>query len=268
MNNKGKQEHQNIKQSLIDEKEPLYGNCEGRFAFTTITSEFAQSLLPKDLELAPQDYAPAGNHPLLLMYNDTWLHANPFLEKQAKKHKLDFTLHYNEFIVMLPYVQFKEDKYNEDAPFCFLPVLYLDSPLAVAGGRVFWDFNKELAKFKTKGQVYEIRHELSKTLFLTSEFTLSEGAPVIGTSLSNFQSIEPILRLPVIEYGHIGYVTSIYKVEYENQYISPYSQRFTNHSSKFMPPGSFESKSILSRPMGCFIMNYNWSLSYAKLIKF
>ncbi len=112
-----------------------------------------------------------------------------------------------------------------------------------------------------------MRHELLKSLYLTSQFTNSAEPPVIGTSLSNFEAITPILELPVLEYGVVGYITSIYKVEYENQYISPFGLEFTNHSSKFMPEGSFKSLPIDTSVMGCFIMEYNWSLSYAKFIK-
>ncbi|WP_179345683.1 acetoacetate decarboxylase family protein [Winogradskyella ursingii] len=268
MSNKVNQERKPITQNSIDESEPLYGKCDGRFVFISVTSAFAQSLLPKDLTLASQDYTPAGKHPLLLMYNDTWLHSNPFLEKMAKKHNLDLDLHYNEFIVMLPYVKFKDDNYNEDAPFCFLPVLYLDSWLAVLGGRIFWEFNKKLARFTTDGPIYEIRHELSKNLYLTSEFTDSAEPPVLGRSLSNFEAITPILQLPVLEYGVIGYITSIYKVGFENQYISPFNVKGTNHTSSYLPKGMFQSSSIESNVMGSFIMQYQWSLSYAKFIKF
>ena len=268
MNHQPKQEQDLITQSHIDEREPLYGKCDGRFALISSSSSFAENLLPKDLELAPQNYTSQGSHPLLLMYNDTWLHSNPFLEKSAKKHNLDLNLHYNEFIVMLPFVQFKDSKYNEDAPFCFLPVLYLDSWLAVLGGRVFWEFNKELARFKTKGSTYEIHHEVFNRLYLTSQFSNSQAPPVIGSSLSNFEAITPILQLPVIEYGKMGYITSIYKVEYENQYISPFSLSGTNYDSPYLPKGNFQSPSIETDVMGSFSLQYNWSLSYAKLIKF
>lgn len=251
----------------IAQKEPLFGKCKGRFSFIIVSNEFAQELLPPDLELAPQNYTQNDQHPLLLMYNNTWLHSNPFLEKIAKTNHLDLNLHYNEFIVMMPYVQFKDDNYNKDGPYCFLPVLYLDSLLAVLGGRIFWEFNKEMAHFSTDQPQYSVSHEISRKTYLTSQFSLS-GMPVISSSVSNFQSITPILELPVIEYGNLGYITSIYKVNYENAYIMPFDLTMTNHSSSYLPISTFNSPNILTQEMGSFNMDYEWSLTYAKFIKF
>lgn len=249
----------------IDKAEPLYGTCNGRFSFTPIKSSMASSLLPSDLELAPQSYTPEGLHPVLFMFNDTKLHTNVFLEKIAKDNHLELNLHYNEFIVMLPYVQFKEEKYNEDGPFCFLPVLYLDSLLAVLGGRIFWEFNKELAHFTTDKPIYKISHELFGPTYFTSEFSDTDTR-ILGSSLENFVAITPILRLPVLEHGIIGYMKSIYKVEYENAFISPFSLKLTNESCKFLPKGNLQSPKITNSVMGCFKMTYNWSLTYPKLI--
>jgi hypothetical protein len=92
--------------------------------------------------------------------------------------------------------------------------------------------------------------------------------PVLGSSISNFQSITPILNLPVLEYGALGYVTSIYKVNYQNAYIMPYELELTNHSSPYLPKTSISSPSIIEQPMGSFNMHYEWSLTYAKFIKF
>src|SRR5665213_516743 len=106
------------------QKYPLEGHCEGRFAFCSVASSFLQSLLPDDLVLAPQPYTPAGEHPLLLMFNNTLLKTNPNLERISMEQNVAFTLKYYEFIVMLPYVQFKDPQYNSKGPYCYLPILY------------------------------------------------------------------------------------------------------------------------------------------------
>jgi hypothetical protein len=106
---------------------PLAGHCLGRFAFCSVDANFLQSLLPADLELAPQNYPPAGQHPLLFMFNNTWLHTNPNLEKIVAQEDIEMKLNYFEFIMMPPYVQFTDNQYNSKAPYCFLPVQYLDS---------------------------------------------------------------------------------------------------------------------------------------------
>ncbi len=247
--------------------EPLFGRCDGRFSLISVASDFAQDLLPPDLQLALQDYTPEGQHPILLMFNDTWLHSNPFLEKIAKDKHLDLSLHYNEFIVMLPYVEFRDEPYKSEGPFCFLPVLYLDSILAVLGGRIFWEFNKEMAHFYIEGSQFNVSHEITRQNYFTSQFLLS-GMAVIGSSISNFESITPILNLPVLEYGELGYITSIYKVDYLNAYIIPFDLQMINQSSSYLPKTTISSPSILEQPMGSFRLEYEWSLSYAKFIKY
>jgi hypothetical protein len=244
----------------------LYGSCEGRFAFLQAEANFLQALLPPDLELAPQQYTPAGYHPLLLMFNKTQLHTNDNLERIAKEYNLGLNLNYNEFIVMLPYVQFKDNSYNQGAPYCFLPVLYLDSLLAVLGGRIFWEFNKELARFNTLGIEYSVVSELTNTplFYSTTDMT---GVPVLDEKLGNFNAIAPILNLPVIEYGPYGYVSSIYSVDYQNQFITPGSIQVINQSCKYFPSGTLNIPSIQTQELGCFNLNYNWSLTYIKLIK-
>jgi hypothetical protein len=250
----------------ITGKDPLFGKCDGRFALTILDAQFLQSLLPPDLELAPQPYAPEGSHPLLLMFNDTWLQSNDELERITKEYHIGLNLHYNEFIVMLPYVQFKDKNYNEDAPYCFLPVLYLDSLLAVLGGRVFWEFNKELARFITVGTEFNVLHELTGNPLFYSTFNVT-GRPVPGSSVSNFNAITPILQLPVLEYGIYGYVSSVYTVGFENQLITASSLSLINQSCQYLPLKTLTIPGIDQNPMGCFYMSYNWSLSFIKFIK-
>lgn len=247
-------------------KTPLYGKCDGHFALTTVPSAFAQSLLPPDLELAPQQYAPAGYHPIMLMFNNTWLHSNEDLERITKEYHLQLNLHYNEFIVMLPFAQFKDPNHDQDGPYCFLPVLYLDSILAVLGGRIFWEFNKEMARFDIAGNQYNVMHELTNTALFSSEITIS-GPPVIDNSVPNFNAITPILDLPVLEYGIYGYVSSVYTVAYKNAIITPATLQLTNHSCKYLPPGLLDIPSIEQNEMGCFNLQYNWTLSFIKFIK-
>jgi hypothetical protein len=252
--------------SQLGDNVALYGTVKGRFAFIEVDSTFAQSLLPADLELAPQTLSPVGKHPILLLFNRTHLEPNTKLDRIAKEYKLGIELDYNEFIVMLPYVQFKDSTYNDGAPYCFLPVLYLDSLLAVLGGRIFWEFNKELARFDTSGYNFNVSSEILDTPIFTSEFLLS-GMPVRDESLQNFSIIEPVLNLPVIEHGPYGYVSSIYTVAYENQFITPSSITLNNVSCPYLPLGNITSNSITETPLGCFDLDYNWSLTYIKIVK-
>ena len=207
------------------QKYPLEGHCLGRFAFCSVDSSFLQSLLPADLELAPQNYSPAGQHPLLFMFNDTWLHTNPNLEKIVAQENVIMKLNYFEFIVMVPYVQFTDNQYNSNAPYCFLPVLYLNSILAVAGGRIFWEFNKEMANFSVGDGNFSVTDETTNNTILSS-VSFVAGFEQPNDSIKNFQDITPILQLPVIEHGPYGYVSSIYKIAFSKYRYSAFGYRF------------------------------------------
>lgn len=244
----------------------LHGKVDGRFAFLTVESTFAAGLLPKGLELSPQAYCPAGFHPLLLMFNKTELQPNEKIESISKRltgSKLE--LNYNEFIVMLPYVQFKNPAYQKKGPYCFLPILYLDSIWAVLGGRMFWEFNKQMAEFQVEKNAFGVSTEVLGSTILTSNFA-EKAPPILNSEVPNFVRIEPILRLPVIEHGVYGYVSSIYRVEYEKCMITPCEMELQNRSCDSMPKGVLKSPSILDSPMGCFTLNYDWTLTWIEFI--
>lgn len=246
---------------------PLSGSCRGRMALVSLDKDFLQPFLPEKLELAPQHYTKHTQHPLLLMFNYTHLHPNVFLAEKVNESGEELELNYNEFILMIPYVQFIDKNHNGDAPYCFLPVLYLDSLLAVIGGRIFWEFNKEMASFTTSETIFNIAHETSGETYFKSNFNDSQTL-VPARSEPNFVQIEPILNLPVIEYGPLGYVSSTYVVEYENAWITPSSATVSNNICKYLPPGEINFQPISEGIFGAFYMNYDWKLSFIKYIEF
>ncbi len=251
------------------QKYPLKGHCWGRFALAAFNSEDLQALLPPDLELAPQSYTPPGQHPLLFMFDNTWLYLNPYLTQLIDTTDVPPNLNYYEFIAMLPYVQFKNNANASDGgPYCYLPVLYLNSILAVLGGRVFWEFNKILTGFTvmTNDGSFTATDINTNSIILSGQTTLS-GLKEKGSSFPNFNKILPILQLPVIEHGPYGYVSSIYKINLDGVEITPADIAITNQQSNYFPAGLCNIPSIATNPLGAFHMNYDWELSYIKFIK-
>ena len=248
------------------QKYPLTGHCKGMFAFFSSPDNFLQSLLPSDLELAPQPYTPPGQHPFLIMFNNTWLTTNANLERVAATQDFGLNLNYYEFIVMLPYVQFKYPQYQSDGPYCYLPILYLNSLAAVLGGRIFWEFNKEMADFFVKSGDFTVSKFSSRSK-LISGLTKLSGVKQPGKSIANFREITPILKLPVIEHGRYGYVSSIYKILLDNADITPTEIDINNLLSTFLPSGLTNSPPITENPLGAFLMEYDWELSYVHFIK-
>jgi hypothetical protein len=253
--------------SVLENRNPLTGNCNGKFTFVSVDASFLQSLLPPSIILAQQKYTPPGQHPLLLMFNDTYLQSNDFLKSIARQYNIPLKLHYNEFIVMIPFVKFRDEALNESTAYCFLPVLYLDSLLAVIGGRIFWEFNKNMAVFDVTNTTYLVSSEELRQPYFYSEFILGKDR-LPSRDVKNFVSITPILELPVIEYGSYGYVSSIYKIEYEDAYIIPISSTTENRFCRYLPNTTLQVPDILVNELGGFIMNYTWSLSYIKFVRF
>jgi hypothetical protein len=258
------------KKLAVLQKFPLKGHCWGRFALGPFPAGELQILLPSDLELAPQSYTPKGQHPLLFMFNNTWLYPNPYLIDLVEEHpNKRFDLNYFEFIAMLPCVQFKDNKEaNAEGPYCFLPVLYLNNELAVWGGRVFWEFNKILTAITVMANGNYTCTDIDTGFAILSGETALTGPTQPGSSYGNFIKILPILQLPVIEHGLYGYVSSIYEIDLHGVNITPAQIGVFNHQSNFFPRGSFNIPSIATNLLGAFHMNYEWELSYIKFIKF
>lgn len=247
-------------------KDPLVGSALCDFALFTMSSEFLTSLLPEELELATSPFdVLKGMHPVFVMANDTDLRFNLFLEKAVQKQDLSPELHYEEFIFSIPYVQFKQKpRIGSQGPYIFLPVLYLNSIIAVIGGRIFYEFNKNLTSIVRSSNTMDIS---LLTLPLVNESFKQVGSSGKANTFPNFNTLSPIFALPTVEFGPYGYVESMYTVAYENVDIQPGNVEIDNKGSKYMPKGVFAIPDITTSVFGAFRFEYNWSLSYAKFIE-
>ena len=201
------------------------------------------------------------------MFNNTWLKTNKNIENFVEKEGFGLNLNYYEFIVMIPYVRFKDAQYNDDGPYCYLPVLYLNSLAAVVGGRVFWEFNKELAHFSVQPGDFTVLKFSTRTKLLSGK-TEATASRQPADSIPNFEKIKPILQLPVIEHGPLGYVSSIYHISLEKVDIAPTELDINNLGTNFLPTGILASPPITQSPLGAFLIDYDWKLSYIKFLKF
>lgn len=258
---------------LLRNEFPLVGSCKARFALAGIDATFLQTLLPDRLTLAEQNYTEVGKHPVLFMFEKTHLESD--FSRHPSRSTLDtleqdvkhfLKLDYNEFIVMLPFVKFKEGVTVEKNLFCYLPVLLLDSILAVLGGRVFWDFNKLLASFNIKEKEYAVNTSIFNDPILRGNFSI-EGDPIKAVEHENFKRLIPILELPVVEEGSGVYSKCIYKIDYQDAYITPVSSLIENFNCQYLPRNFRVSvPNICQQVMGSFDINYDWSLSYLEII--
>lgn len=121
-----------------------------------------------------------------------------------------------------------------------------------------------MARFTVTESDFLIRSEFGDQPLFKSTFTPA-GDTVRATTVQNFDAIIPILNLPVVEFGLEGYITSIYKIDYENADLTPVTTCVQNISSKYLPPEvSINSASIENQVLGAFNMNYTWELSRTK----
>lgn len=246
---------------------PLEGTALCDFALFTLPKDFLTSLLPEELELAPQPFdVPAGQHPVFIMGNDTDLHFNLFLEKVAQEQNIIPDLKYDEFLCSIPYVQFKNKPLlGSKGPYIFMPVLYLNNHIAVWGGRVFYEFNKEFMSIQKTDDTLIIENE--GTLVLQENFGKT-GAPAPAQSFPNFNTLSAIFELPTIEFGPYGYVKSKYTMDYKNSEVQPGQIEINNSTSPYLPLGSFTVPDITTSVFGAFRFPYQWSLSYISFVEF
>lgn len=244
---------------------PLSGNCHCDFAVLSFKKDFIQNLLPD--KLIPSEHPlpiPAEEHPVFIMFNKTFLQSNtPWAIGDFR-----LRLRYHEFIIGIPYVEFKNSPTNhENGPFIFLPVLYLNSLPAVIGGRIFYEFNKLMKRINVGEINFKVNSFFFNNTILKGQIN-KDGISVPGEILPNFNTITPIFNLPVVEHGIYGYVTSDYNISYENAIIQPSSIKISNISCPYMPVQNFNIPSIQESFAGAFQFNYDWSLSFIKFLKF
>lgn len=236
----------------------LYGKCNSVMAFVPIEKTFAQSLLPNGLELADQSLTDPDHHVALLHFNRTHLNF-AWLPPVAQ-------LNYHEFIFLLPYVKRSDPQSADPTVYSFVPVLYLDSFLAIWGGRWMWEFNKLPAHFEVTDTRTHIASPLLRTPMLHA---VSEKAgPVTpNQSLPNFNAITPMLKMPFIMNGLLGLVTATYRFHYEGLSIQPTRVEATNVSSPYLPQRSFSVPPISEATFGAFQMDYKWDLSFIRFLR-
>ena len=130
------------------------GRLEGVIAIADLAAAVAAALLPPGLELLPQNSAPAGRHPLILLFGE---------HGRVGAAGLRYGLRYREFVLALPCVR---PRAGPRGPFCHLPLLLLDRRLPVLLGRWLYGFAKRLAGIRWTANGFDIARR-------------SDGAPLL-----------------------------------------------------------------------------------------
>ncbi len=128
-------------------------NAESTMRGVTLAlpSDRVRTLLPSGLELGAQDLTPPGTHPVTLFFND-------MIRVQANIPGIWPAQTYREHILGIPYTYLTKGSLmpGKPGPYYYMPKLYLDNLSAVAGGRLFWGFSKDMASFQVTGDRYSV----------------------------------------------------------------------------------------------------------------
>jgi Acetoacetate decarboxylase (ADC) len=127
----------------------LHGEGRMRSLTLALPTDRVRNLLPAGLELGEQAVTPPGTHPVVMLFNDLF-------RAQMSIPTLLPSLTYHEHTMGVPfaYVTRGGITAHSPGPYYFMPLLFLDSFLAVLGGVSIWGFAKRLASFQVTADRY------------------------------------------------------------------------------------------------------------------
>jgi hypothetical protein len=133
----------------------------------------------------PQDSAPVGRHPLILLLGE---HAG------VGPAGLPFGLRYREFALALPCVRPRD---GPPGPFCHLPLLLLDRWLPTLLGRWLYAFAKRRATIRRTAESFEIARPSDGAPLLRARYRPTAAAPALD-------SVRDLFEQPLISRGARG----------------------------------------------------------------
>jgi hypothetical protein len=211
-------------------------------------------MLPNQLELAPQDLTPPGQHPILLLFGRQQ-HVRPnFLHTKGQD--------YLEFIVAVPYVQWAVPGYPYHGPFAFLPRLYLDHWLPTVLGWLC-GFAKRRAIMAETADAYEVRFLLTQKLAIRGNFA-GRGDLRPPADFSHFEPMRDVFLLPLVTRMAMGYCVCLdFDWHLDKAQLQAVDGRVdVGHAFvPGLPVDSFVVKGLDDAPLGAFRFVVPWSLT-------
>lgn len=233
------------------------GSC---VLFDTFRKDTICQLLPSGYRLGRQKMAPPGQHLVYWCFN---------LNQRRVGTPLPLLcLNYHEFALVIPDVLCTALSGQYGA---YAPVLYLNSPLGVLGGKIIWQLEK-MWKRSTLTQATFAGDEIGMTIsgLLHNEEILSatfkkEGDAVPYQECANFMKMKPMLDQPLLSTGWRGYKSSNFILDYQNLQINPITsivktEGFVNGLQNL----DRKIPSITHSALGGFYFNVDWQLDWPK----
>ncbi len=164
-------------------------------------------LLPKNVELAPVEVAPPGQHPIYWSFN--------FHQKDVGTSIPGLLLHYSELAFVIPSVRMAG---GNGALFSYPVVLYLNSWLGELGGRIIWQINKHHARCTVQADGPHRNLLIARRL---NGYFADSGPVRPAASDPDFQRVKPWLDQPLLTTGWRGNRQSAFDMDFTKALIQP-----------------------------------------------
>ena len=227
----------------------------------SIPQERVKQMLPRQLELAPQDIAPPGKHPLLLMFGHQ-------LNVSIHLGSTDlFDLDYLEFVLEVPYTQWKSTRAAYRGPLLFSPRLWLNKTFPLMLGR-FYGFAKERANMALDQDRYLIAGwETNKPLISGHFKAIGDSGPTANFPLFE-QALSRLFNQPLVGQTRLGplpgpFVCSIFDWHFDRAKIQAV-EATVNIAQPFVPGlpiGEYSTPGLDTDALGAFHLDTRWQLT-------
>jgi len=222
--------------------------------FLPLKSEAVLAMLPRALELAPQSLTPAGQHPVLLLFGHHHdVHPN-FLRIEG--------MDYLEFVVAIPYLQWRHTRNAYRGPFAYMPQLYLNEWLPVFLGW-FYGYAKWRALMRAGPRSYEVKNLVRDTPLISLNFdTQGPFGPIAEFPL--FDALRESFKLPFVGRTLLGFWLCSYldfKLDKGLLQSITGNVRIASAFVPGLPVGDFHFDGLATQPLGAFRIMVPWTLA-------
>jgi hypothetical protein len=231
--------------------EGIYDACVVTWAMKT---EIVSQMLPGGLELGPQDWTAPGLHPVLFTFGRQSNVRPNFVPVPG--------LFYEELIIAIPYVQWRDDRYAYRGPYVYPPRLYLDHLLPTLLGWIP-GYPKRLARIQAEEHTFRVSDLFRDQEVIRSRFS-SKGEPRPMGDFPLFSATAAMLGQPILGRAFLvgPFVGTFLNFELERALIQPVECEMwiDRPFPRNLPAGSLRTPGIDEIPMGAFRFIVPWNV--------
>ncbi len=166
-------------------------DTEGYGAIFNLDVGTVSGLLCSGLVPLAQSVSPPGFHPVFLLFNR---------QSGVRPNLLPIGPGYDELIFGIPFVGHTDPSLQDVRPLIYMPVLYLNSPLAIGFGQYGWGFKKLSATVNRANGKYEVLNGSGKLITCTA----APGGPLADQSGNAFPVLQRFFDMATVNKNTIG----------------------------------------------------------------